>query len=107
MKGHPWFGLWLALQEKALLVLLTLLGDKDDSGSGAARASSAAAAELIRDAGGQATLARLQTGLLAAAAAEEGDGEGGDSYARELLGLAQRVQQRVAATGSAAERDEL
>ncbi|KAL4423589.1 hypothetical protein ABPG77_004629 [Micractinium sp. CCAP 211/92] len=97
----------LDLQEKALLVLLTLLGDKDDSGIGAARASSAAAAELIRDAGGQATLARLQTGLLAAAAAEEGDGEGGDSYARELLGLAQRVQQRVAATGSAAERDEL
>lgn len=95
----------LDLQEKALLVLLALLGDA--AGSTAGTASSAAVAELIRDAGGLATLARLQTALLAAAAAEEGDSGEGDSFARELHGLAQRVERRVTAAGGAAEKDEL
>ncbi|KAL4431166.1 hypothetical protein ABPG75_006422 [Micractinium tetrahymenae] len=77
----------LDVQEKALLVLLALLGGAPHAGA-SATASAAAAAELIRDAGGLATLAQLQAGLLALAAAEEGEGGEGDSYARELWRLA-------------------
>lgn len=97
----------LDLQEKALLVLLALLGDPNNAGTAAAADSSAAAAELIRDAGGLVVLTRLQADLLAAAETEEGNGSEGDSYARELHALAHRLLQRIGAAGDIVKREEL
>lgn len=74
-------------QEKALLLLLALL-----QGAGRAEGGAAAAAQLVADAHGPATLQLLEEGWHKAAAAE-----GGDLFLQDLLGLSRRVRAAAAA----------
>lgn len=77
------------MQEKALLVLLALVdGSAASSPEGASAA--VAAAKLIADAGGPATLLRLEDGWQREAAADPGD-----VYVQDLAALSKRVRGAV------------